>query len=350
MKTLIVIGTGALAREVVCSLAVLDHPALRLVVVGRDSTRASVIAHLASVRASAVRHSGRLATTSIAIDPLSMADHAWLVENYRPDCVLVCASLQSPWEKDLIPSLWTKILAESGAAAALPLQAAIVRRAAAAAPPLLVNACYPDMVNPLLAALGTPAFCGIGNVALIAASIRSALALNQAAPLKVIAHHWHLGAETAPADDARVYVDDVAIGEVSALLDGQRAVPRPMLNGITGLISAQLLVSLLSGVSVRANLPGPQGLPGGYPVHIQNGGLDIDLPPELTLEDAITLNHGWAELSGAWMKDGYVHFGQSASIALAPHSRKFSDGFAVDELPEVEAAMIELQHRLRGRS
>ncbi|MFF0250599.1 Tn3 family transposase [Streptosporangium sandarakinum] len=64
-------------------------------------------------------------------------------------------------------------------------------------PPLFLNACFPGAVNPLLKTLGLPVFCGVGNVALLAASLRESLRPARGGRLRVLGHHRHLH---TPAD------------------------------------------------------------------------------------------------------------------------------------------------------
>ncbi|MEV6410706.1 hypothetical protein [Kribbella sp. NPDC051718] len=349
MRTLLIVGTGELAREIVCSLAILDRPDLRLVIAGRTPARTAELAYLATARAATTPR--RLLVETATIDVLSASDHGRLVDTHRPDCVVVCASLQSPWERLQRPSEWTRFLGRAGLAAALPLQAAIARRAAlpaAAAGVPFLNACLPDAVNPLLTELGLPVFSGLGNVALIAASLVAALGLHGGQRLKVLAHHEHLNAGIPSADEAIAFVDDEPVSDVGRLLAGQRSTPRPALNALTGLVSARLLIEILRGSPTFTNLPGPNGLPGGYPVRIASGKVSLDLPPGLTPAAAIAANRRWAARSGVVLEDGRVSFGEEIRTLFGEQLPMLTEGFPVSALAEAEARLIHLQSRLRG--
>jgi hypothetical protein len=352
MKTVLVIGTGSLARHVTGSLAAgwsgRRGPDLRLVVAGRSLDRATEVAYLAASRA---RLAGCPVETAAAeIEPLSWAGHHRLVETVRPDCVLLCASLNSPWEQSATATGWSRLLARTGGAAALALQAAVGRRAAPAAAQRsvpLINACYPDAVNPLLAALGSAPFSGVGNVALIAASLASALGLGPEQRLQVVAHHWHLSRSVAAADEALAFVDGVPVPDVGDRLARQRAVPRPDLNHVTGLSAARLVTGLLGEAPFHAHVPGPAGLPGGYPVRVTDGRCVLDLPAGLDQRQAVAANTGWAARAGVVVDGGRVRFSATAADALAGVLPAFAEGFDAEALDEVETATMAVRDRLR---
>ncbi|MCZ0991411.1 hypothetical protein O1M54_48450 [Streptomyces diastatochromogenes] len=178
--------------------------------------------------------------------------------------------MQSPWEATRAPSAWTDLLSAGGFGIALPLHAVLARNVAQAirssrVPTLFVNACYPDAVNPLLHAEGLPVFCGVGNSATLAASLRAVLRPQAGERLRVLAHHAHLHAPADPADEARVWLDDRPVPHVGELLTAHRACSREELNAVTGHTAAVLAARLAAEQEVHADLPGPLGLPGGYP-------------------------------------------------------------------------------------
>src|SRR5262249_33966423 len=156
---------------------------------------ATEIVHVASARASL--SATRTAFRAAPVDALNGSDVEARLARIRPDLVLHCASHQSPWEPLDAPSGWTALLRRAGFRVALPRRAgpagAVARAVEGAAPDaLFVNACFPDAVNPLLAALGLPILCGVGNVSQLAASLQSALGCPDQEGLQVLAHHVHL--------------------------------------------------------------------------------------------------------------------------------------------------------------
>ena len=72
----------------------------------------------------------------------------------------------------------------------------------------------------------------------------------------------------------------------------------------------QNLGALLSKEPVSTHSPGPNGLPGGYPVIISSEGATVDLPADLSLEQAIIMNQEAQTFDGIKKieEDARVHF------------------------------------------
>ncbi|MFK0115157.1 hypothetical protein [Streptomyces sp. NPDC090994] len=349
---LVVLGTGSLARSVCCSLAGLRSGPLWVTVVGRDARAAGEVAYLAGSRA--LLSGAPVRFDAAGTDPGSRALEELLVRT-RPRLLLVCASSQSPWERTRHPSGWTDLIAEAGFGLTLPLQAEIpvwAARAVADAAPntLLINACFPDAVNPVLKALDLPVLCGIGNAGLVAASLGHALGLGPTPRLKVLAHHVHLHAPAAPADEARAWLDGAPLIDVTALLTRQRTTDRERLNLVTGHTAALLIDSLAHGCGLHTSLPGPHGLPGGYPVVTGGGTVTLDLPPGLTEREATEWNHRVGAGDGVTVHDGRVRFTGPVRAAVTTHAPALAEGFAATALDEAQAEVKALRDRLRRRA
>lgn len=331
---LAVIGSGSLARAVCCSLAVAAPFPLRVNVCARDAGMAAEVVYLAGARA-------RLSGMPVRFEarPL-VAQDAGLI--------LVCASEQSPWEREWAPSAWTRLIAEAGFGITLPLQASVAMSVATAGHgATIVNACYPDAVNPLLDACGAPVFCGIGNVGIIAASLAAAL---DVAPdrLKVLAHHAHLYPPSDPDSEARAWLDGEPVSGVTEALVAQRSTTRSQVNAVTGHSAALLLLGMLSGEALSTSLPGPLGLCGGYPVRLLGfKKIELDLPSGLDDQEAVEFNRRCAESEGVVVSEGAVTFGEKARKALEPHLPGLAAGFAPRDLPEVLEQFRALRARLR---
>lgn len=282
MRTLVVIGTGSLATAVCDAFACVPTEPLDVLVVGRDRRKIAELCQIAGVRAA-------LAGSPITFHGAGFEDLDRLLAQRRPDGVFVCASRQSPWEA---PSAWMDLLAREGFGLAMPLHADIAARAgraiASASPDTwLVNACFPDAVNPFLTAQGIPVTCGVGNVATLAAALQTELGLPDQTRLRLVAHHAHLHAID---DEAPAWLDGWPIADVTALLAAQRSVDRAAANRVTGHTAALLLHALLSGADVDTHAPGPNGLPGGYPVRVHGGQVSLRLPAGLSEAEATAVN------------------------------------------------------------
>jgi hypothetical protein len=348
----VILGSGSLARSICYSLAV-DHSARFVVtVVSRTPSSSAEVCYIANARAASsgaqVRFHG-LALEHYSTDSISL-----VLRQVRPVIVLNCASYQSPWEKDHSPSAWTALLSRAGFGITLPLQAAVAVEAASAAagldpPPLFLNACFPDAVNPLLNAMGLPIFCGLGNVALLAASIRESLGLGPERRLRVVGHHWHLHPPGSADDEALAWLDGTPVHGVGSLLTRQRAAARSELNLVTGHVTALLLAGLVAGREMWVNLPGPLGLTGGYPVRIHGPAIELDLPTEMRPR-ALTLNSRWAERDGVLVEDsGKITFAEHSVREIRAELPNFAHTVRVADIPAVRSELLNLRSHMRLR-
>ncbi|MEV0001797.1 potassium transporter TrkA [Micromonospora sp. NPDC050980] len=353
MSRLVVLGSGLLARALCHSLAVVVDRPVTVTVLARDVARAAEVADVSAVRAALGGNPVRFAAE--ALDVADEAALAAVLHRLDPAWVVQCASYQSPWERLTAPSEWTRLLTAAGFGVTAPLQAGLAVRTAAAlrragSSARLLNACFPDAVNPLLTALGLPVTAGLGNVALVTASLRQALGLRPDDRLRVLAHHVHLHAPRHPADEALAWVDDRQVTGVTEALTRQRRTGRPELNAITGHTAALLLRDLIAGRTVAANLPGPAGLPGGYPVRLDpTGAVTLDLPAGWDRDAAVDWNDRAGRRDGFRLADGRVRFSDAARAALAPWLPEYAAGFPVADLPGVTARLLALREDLRAR-
>ncbi|MFB7274201.1 hypothetical protein [Streptomyces sp. NPDC056244] len=348
----VVVGSGSLARSVCCSVAGTGSGPLRVTVVARDERSADELAYLAGSRA-------RLSGTPVLFDAAG-ADTGGdaleeLLARTSPQLLVVCASSQSPWERTRRPSGWTDLIAGAGFGLTLPLQAEIAVRAARAVTDAspgtqVINACFPDSVNPLLRALGLPVLCGIGNAALVAASLGHALGVGPTPRLSVLAHHVHLHEPAEPAEEARAWLDGEPVTEVSRLLKRQRSTDREQLNLVTGHTAALLIASLAHGPALHTSVPGPHGLPGGYPVATDEGTLRLALPPGITERDAIDWNQRVGARDGVIVRDGRVSFTGPAMTAVAAHAPGLAKPFPATAIDEARAELKAVRDRLRRRA
>ena len=343
-----VVGSGALARSICYSLAGFGPgraaAPVRVTVLSRGDG-AREVARLGGLRA-AVSGAG------VTFAAETLRDPADALARLRPGVLVCCTSAQSPYEKVTAPSAWTSLIARAGFGVTLPLQATAavpLARAAAQVSPatLIVNGCFPDVVNPLLAALGAPVACGLGNVSTLAACVQAALGLPDQDDLALLGHHVHLGRPRHPADEVRAWHRGRPVEDVATLLDPYRAMPRHELNAVAGHAAARFLLDLLDGAEIRTSLPGPLGLPGGYPVTVAGGAVTLRLPAGPTRAEAVAWNLHAGREDGVEVADGWVRHSPAAAEALAPHLPGLAAGWSVTDLDEVSHQLTDLRRRLR---
>ena len=97
-------------------------------------------------------------------------------------------------------------------------------------------------------------------------------------------------------------------------------------------------------------MPGPAGLPGGYPVVLEAGKLDLDLPAGLSRADAVAWNVGHEAENGLLVgAGGRAEFTGRLKERLSAVSPALAAGFHVDDLEAVGQAFGELRERLLAR-
>jgi hypothetical protein len=111
-----------------------------------------------------------------------------------------------------------------------------------------------------------------------------------------------------------------------------------------------LMLALAAGHDWRGHVPGPAGLPGGYPVALRQGRLALDLPAGLSREDAVAWNARYEAENGLSVAaDGRVHYAGRLRDRLGAESPALAAGFHVDDLEEVYGEFSHLRDRLLAR-
>jgi hypothetical protein len=347
--TILIIGSGSLARAISYSLALLLSRPHRVIICARSRNQLDEIIYVSRAKAASAQSPVKFDSVEFEAES---SDAGRLLSSLQPDVIVNCASYYSPWEGIHRPSSWTHLLSSAGFGFTLPLQAAFgIKFAQAVAahsrPVLFINGCYPDAVNPLLRALDLPVSCGIGNIALVAASLRSSLAPMPQQRLQVMAHHLHLYTPKPGVDEAQAWVDGKRCENVSGLLAGQRTSNGLEVNKVIGCTAAVLLRNIIDGRDVETHVPGPFGLPGGYPVRVAGTRMELNLPAHLSECEAIAWNERIAVADGVKiLSNGNVEFGEKTKLAFRQYLPQISDGFRASEIAKVTQSMLELRERL----
>lgn len=352
----LLVGTGSLARAFCYSLASMSHlKQIKVAILGRSIEKSTKIAAIANNCAAVTA----LSDTLFIPEKVSFESEKDLknkLAKFSPKILLQMASCQSPWEFCDLSKKWSKLVNNSGFGLTLPLQSFVTLKIAKllkemCLPTILVNACYPDLVNSLLKFLGFQVTCGIGNVSILAAAIRAANKAYKKADLKILGHHLHLTEQRKRTNDytnPKVWIDGNRLESVELALKNIRSIKDQELNQLTALISVQTVLALLNSGSTQCNLPGPNGLPGGYPVTVTSSGVVLNLPPEISEEEAITWNTECSKYDGAFIdKNGFVWFNEFARDSLRLNNMKYAKGFYCEDVYKVCEEFIRLRESLR---
>jgi hypothetical protein len=197
----------------------------------------------------------------------------------------------------------------------------------------VLNATYPDVVNPVLNKAGLAPLTGIGDLSNNIPALRKAVSdtLGVSASqveVRLIAHHF-----LSYWMHRRSLPDDVPYC-FQALVDGKDITPQLNVKSLfeslfhqlkrtpgslmTAVSAATIFNGLVNDTNQLVHVPGPLGLPGGYPARVNRQGLRLDLPTGLILEQAINVNLAGQRHDGIAHidEDGSVHFSEANMVVF----------------------------------
>lgn len=256
-----------------------------------------------------------------------------LLRRERPDVVVQCASLLSPWHLSLHPGPVATALRSAGFAAQLPAQLPLLLNLMQSARAVdfrgaIVNCSFPDVTHPVLAGLSLAPAVGTGNVSMIRARVCAVLRTRGVGALpevRVLAHHAHVTPVvlSAPPEESetrpRVYLGERGERADNLAYAGPPLRSDPSLNALSAASALPVIRALLPGSApLQTSAPGPLGLPGGYPVRIADGQVRLDLPHTLSLDEARDFQRRSARLDGVETiaEDGTVFLTEAAQEIL----------------------------------
>ncbi|USX53516.1 saccharopine dehydrogenase NADP-binding domain-containing protein [Lentzea sp. HUAS12] len=342
--TVLVIGMGNMGERLAYRLAEGGRVA-RLVLAGRSAEATGAIA------GTAASISGHV-VEPVVLDATRQDDIADLLARTRPDLVVQCAAVRGPWTLAGREDAVASAVVRAGLALRLPYQLPVplaVMRAARdadyAGP--VANLSFPDVTGPVLARLGLAPTLGLGNAAMIQLRVRAALRATRPDAgqerIRVVAHHSQLVGAMAsrepddPADRCRVFLGEDGRREDGLAYQAPPIAPSQRYNEVTAAATIPVLHALLPGAApLRWSTAAPGGLPGGYPVLIDNGAVTLDLPPGADRDESIAFNEEQARGDGVERvdSDGTVHFTAEVRDAVADFDPGIADPLPVADLEQ----------------
>jgi hypothetical protein len=344
----LIAGTGFFAERIAFDLAVTTTKPMSVVIGGRNRERMDWLAMAANGRAAVFGN-----PVTFSAEPIRWASPETVAETVGPcdpDVVVQAVSLQSPRIIEQPDTPWGRVIARAGYDVTGIFQAVLAARSGEAMKltgnrGVLVNCCYPDAANQILAAKGLPVACGVGNVAILAAIIAADLGIRRPEALRMLAHHqnmtqWYRPAATRGGRPPRVWVDGEELSGVFARF-AHIQVPHIPMNVVSGCSAVPVIQALAGHRDHVGHVPGPDGLPGGYPVTIKDRHIALDLPAGVSRDEAVAWNRAFEEAAGMVVDtDGRVRFCGKVGTEMAALCPSLADGFHVDDL---EAAVTELE-------
>jgi hypothetical protein len=355
---ILILGTGPFAQRIACDLAATATKPTRIAIAGRNAFRLAWI--LTAARARAEMFARPVSIEGHEIDLGGSGRVAELLASLRATVIVQAASLQPASVISGAGNGWSRLVAEAGLSATAVFQAVLTSRVARALKQVsphsrLINCCFPDVTNCIVAAIGLPVDCGIGNIAILAHAFAAMLDRNPRPRLQMLCHYQNIAAwRRAPAlrsgSTARVWLDGAEIEDVYARFAAVQLTPEPVID-ISGASGVTLMLALAHARDWSGHVPGPVGLPGGYPIALKGRRIDLDLPEGIDRETAIAWNVRFEADNGLVVgPNGRAHYTGRPHEALKAESPDIAAGFDVADLEQVWQEMSALRERMLARA
>jgi hypothetical protein len=349
----LVVGVGDLGSKIALGLAS-SQTVQELVIAGRQVDAGLALERIASA-------CGECRVRFVRLDAGRFDDVSELLRRETPSLVVQAASLLSPWFFRDRQDRTSHLFRQAGFAAHVCAQLPIIRvvmeavRAAKYSGPV-VNCSYPDVTHPILSRLQLAPTTGVGNAGMIHRFVGSRLRARgvHKFSLQVLAHHSDVSPianscqrANTPADaEPKIYVDGSISPIAADLLYGAPPVTDGgSLNFVTASHALALIHALTSWTpSLKTSVPGPFGLPGGWPVLVDKGKMQLDLPDGLSVDAGVHCQSEAAKFDGIEdiAADGTVTFTESARSFLRLVSHELAAPMHPDEAMSRFARMREV--------
>jgi hypothetical protein len=265
-----------------------------------------------------------------SMDLWNIEQTAQTISQFQPDLIFCAATMQRWGVISKLPKPVSERLYTAQMGPWLPIHLTLVYKLMQAVKQTglkvkVINATYPDVVNPVLDKVGLAPTTGIGDLANNIPALRKSVAITLDYPLEQVDVRF-FAQRYLSYRISRVGNAGDAPFHLTALVDGQDVTHLLNMATIFSLLPTRFKRSaghlmtatsativfeeMVSSTNKVIHAPGPCGLPGGYPVRVNERGLEVILPDNLTLENAIYLNQECMRLDGIEHIDvnGTVYF------------------------------------------
>lgn len=250
----------------------------------------------------------------VQLDAFDIDRTAKVLKEIQPTIIYNSMTVQSWWVITQLPHDAYKAIDEARYAPWYPMHAVPAHKLMQAVKKSgikthVVNAAFPDLVNPALHKIGLSPTVGIGNVDNLVCSLRiiagkmfnaslRAVAIYLVAPHFVSYYATRFGSVGGAPYYLKVMVDDQ---DVTSKIDRDKFFADVVTVGrrpggtqghpVVASSVCRIILGILFDTKELGHAPGPNGLPGGYPVKLSAGGVEVFLPEGLALDEAIRINN-----------------------------------------------------------
>ena len=356
---IILFGTGEFGARMLFDLAATAREPVTVLVVGRSDARLAWLRTAANARAHLFNTPARIITA--VLPEFDEASVQALVRERQPKVVVQSASLQTASVLRESATAWSQLVAQGGWSITAAFQSVLsvrIGRAVHAALPgcRYINCCFPDVANALIVASGVPVYSGVGNIGILSTAFAGALGIADPRRLRMLAQYQQLNYWRKPAGERsssgsvpRVWLDGVEMSHVGERLRDVMLSPQTAFD-ISCATGVPLILALVAGREWFGHVPGPDGLPGGYPVRVDaSGNLHLDLPPGLSREEAIAWNLAFEERNGLVVDgQGNARYTGVLHKLLQDADPVVAAGFKAGEVEAAATRLAALRDRLQS--
>jgi len=241
-----------------------------------------------------------------------------LLRKKNPRVVLNCSSLQPWWVITQLPKDTFKKLKTAGYGPWLPMHLSLTHKLMQAVKESgiqthVVNAAFPDAVNPVLGKVGLAPTVGLGNMDNFIPGIQKIVAETLDVAMRdvkawMVGYHFlreafrHFGSSAGAPYYVQIFVGNQDVTrqfDLEKLLLGTLDLVVGIRNDAAVASSGvKNILAILWNTREITHAPGPAGLEGGYPVRLGVKGAEIYLPAGLTMEKAIQINREGQKCEG----------------------------------------------------
>ncbi len=314
MEKVLMVGTGDVGAQLLEFIARSDYP-FEVIVGDIDEEKARLLCNNAMI--GAAHHGKNPHLRPVKIDLLNIEATTELIRKEQPSAVINLTVMHT-WHliRQLPEDVYAKI-SSAALGAWLPCQLTLAMKLAQALKASGVKAHYINtslscLTNPVLGKIGLAPTIGIGNVDLIAPAVRTYISQQTGVPrssvetYQVCHHqHWVYPREAGYLPGApylmKILIDNIDVTSQfdtdKVMYDSVKLYPAGLpFTSVSASSTLKNLCALLFDEGLRTHSPGPNGLPGGYPVRLSAKGAEVVLPPEWSLEEAIKINEKAAQM------------------------------------------------------
>lgn len=369
MEKVLMVGGGDVGSHILEFLARDPRP-LELIVGDVDEERVTLKMNNAVI--GAAHHGLHPHFRFVKTDLNNIEQTAQLIKELNPTVVINCAVMHTWHLIRRFPVEIYRKISSATLGAWLPVQLNLAYKMAQAiqqsgAKPHYINTSLSCLTNPVLGKLGMPPTIGIGNVDLIQPAVKTLVADKLQVPRSnvtvfLVAHHihWVYPREAGYQKGAPYYIK-IMLGEKDItksfdtdqlMYDAVKLYPSGIdFTMVSASSTIKNLMALLFDMGTITHSPGPNGLPGGYPVRLSARGAEVVLPEELPLEEAIRINEDAQRFDGVERieEDGTVVFADYVMPIMKEMLGFDCHQFKPAEIDERAREMVSLYRKLEEK-